>query len=67
MNFFKLDTREVFSLSVKLLPDVVLIEMKTLPYSGVSVTPTLVSKEPTSPLKTCTALVLAYNSLTFNL
>ena len=41
-----------FSVAVKLLPVVDFIAIKTFPYSGVSMTPRLVSKEPASPPKT---------------
>jgi hypothetical protein len=41
-----------FSVAVKALPVVDFIDIKTFPYSGVSTTPRLVSKEPTSPPNT---------------
>ena len=50
--FFKLDTRDFFSLSDRTLPELVFTEINTLPYSGSSVAPVLVLKEPVSPLNT---------------
>ena len=44
-----------FSVAVKLLPVVDLIDIKTFPYSGVLIAPRLVSYEPVSPPKIETA------------
>ena len=48
----RLEIRVDFSVAVKSLPVVDLIEMKTFPYSGVLIAPRLVSNEPDSPPKT---------------
>ena len=55
VNGAKSLTSCVFSLVVKLSPVLDLIEIKTLPYSGVDTTPRLVSNDPLSPPNTCTA------------
>ena len=55
VNGAKSLTSCVFSLVVKLSPVLDLIDIKTLPYSGVDTTPRLVSNDPLSPPNTCTA------------
>ena len=57
VNEARLFTRVVFSESVRLLPVVDLMDIKTFPYSGVDTTPTVSSKEPFSPPKIDTACV----------
>ena len=56
-------TSFVFSVAVKLLPLVDLIEIKTLPYCAVSTTPREVSYEPSSPPQTVTLFVFGNNFL----
>ena len=55
LNGERAETKLLFCVDVKSCPVVVLIEMKTLPYSGFADTPVLVSKLPSSPPQTDTA------------
>ena len=51
-------------MDVKSIPVVVLIDIKTLPYSGVELTPVLGSKLPSSPPHIETDCVFGNNLLT---
>ena len=57
-------TRLSFCVDVKSIPVVVLIDIKTLPYSGVELTPVLGSKLPSSPPHIETDCVFGNNLLT---
>ena len=58
-------TKLLFCTVVRFCPVVDLIEINTLPYSGLDDTPVLVSKLPSSPPQTETACVLGNNFLAY--
>ena len=64
LNAFKSLTKFSFCVVVRLIPVVLFTDIKTLPYSGVELTPVLVSKLPSSPPHTETACVLLKSFLT---
>ena len=58
-------TKLLFCTDVRFSPVVDLIEINTLPYSGLDDTPVLVSKLPSSPPHTETACVFGNNFLVY--
>ena len=67
LNGAKPLTKFSFCDVVRLIPVVLLTDIKTLPYSGVELTPVLVSKLPSSPPHTETACVFVKSFLTYTL